>query len=361
MAHQANFEYEAVRYLVDKCGLYEFTHQGKQDRVVRNSDPVCLDIKELLTEIKQWAIDSGKLFGNTCPKGMSLNNRVFCYDISAYKNTFLAAFWNEVPKGTRGIGTLPKDKPVKNQVPSNTPISPSDIPGYMTYFLFAPKYNNMFLPIKLTQSGERANNLATSNMKQYLINYITGESLYRYKSEDGTYTFSDKPKGTQNRVPHSSLTPRVQWTKVRDDADLDTVLKNSTEVTKLTYKFNQPDKIKSKANGRLQLIKQAVMGVKRNDNALDNRREIEMIIPVNGVSQQEIYELVRDFEEYDKTQAFNVGFKLKKDSREYWLDKTYKKKEGRLVVSVQPQNHDVPILKDLHRKLFNDLEDFLIG
>ncbi|ADZ92901.1 hypothetical protein [Marinomonas mediterranea] len=356
---QANFEYEAIRYLVDKCGLYESVYQGEQQVMVRNSSPLCLDIKELLAEIKKWAIDSGKAFGNTCPNGMSLSNRVFCYDITEYNGTYLAAFWNEVPKGKRGVGTLPKDKPVKDQVPSNAKISPSDIPGYMTYFLFAPKYNNMFLPIKLRQPGETANNLATSNMKQYLLNYIRDHSEYRIKSENGSYTFSDKPRGTKNRLPHSSLTPRLDWTKVKDDADLETVFANASSVTKLTYKFNQPDKIKSKANKRLFSIKQAVQDVKDHDKHLDPRREIEMIIPVTGISKQELDELVRDFEEYDKTQAFNVGFKLQKDSREYWLDKTYRKKDGRLMVMVQPKNNDFPILKDLHQKLFSELENFL--
>lgn len=356
----SDFEIEMSLYKLEKCGLYESTLQGNQQRILRNEPAKALLIDELLREIKKWAVDSDRPFGNTCPSGIADSSRIYCYNITEYKGTFLAAFWVAMAKGKNSINKLSRSKPIKNVVPTDAKanLTDDDIAGYMAYFIFVPE-KNRFAPVQLRHIGTDKNPVSTPKMKAYLNAYINYETGYLMK-EDGGSSFSEKPKGTEGRVPNSNLVSRLEWSRETGDPELQVVKDKSRDIYKLTYKFRQPEKIMNHANSKLNYFRQMFADFKLGNDDLDNRKEMEVVIPIlNGLDVSEIIELENNFEEFSEGEAFNVGFKIHKDPKEYWLDKTYRKFSDKMSVQTEAKNREFPVLLDLHKKLFDKAGSFL--
>ena len=351
-----DFEVELVLNELSKCGLYEGQLKGDRRIVESNAQPKCLDIEELLLEMEKWAITSGTDLCNACPDTVAEGKKTYLYEVTKHKNTYLAGFWVAVPRSKTGVSSMPGNKPTSSTKPksSKSRLDPKDIPGYMAYYLFMPK-KKRFASIQLWFKGYTKPAAALPKLKEYLIGYINGHSTYR--CEKGG--FSEFPKNHKSYMLNSNLVSRVDWARCVGDTDLAIVKKNASKVYRLTYKIKNPDLITSGANEMLWDVKESVNKFKHDNHNHDDRKQLKLVVPVAGMTLKDIEELEDNYEDFSEDEAFNVGFRISRDSKEYWLSGSYKKASDSLNLTKLSSDSEFPDQNNLHSQILDKFDTFL--
>ncbi|MDG2959865.1 hypothetical protein P7L91_03285 [Bisgaard Taxon 10/6] len=317
-------------YQIKRCGLYVRSKHGG------SSSEKFLNVKELLEDLKQWAI--GKTLADT-DVFKNKNNSSFCTylaDIKTNTDSALLVMWNQVPSTEAGVLSLPNNSTVGSiqQADANA-IKANSIPGYPTYFWFVPS-KNIFATICFNTIIN-----GRGDMEKYIRQFMKLFSKHVIKELDQQSNqlevkgYSLDPNNPQETIYKYPPTFQSQLYPLSQGLD---VLKNrAPEIKKITKKAT--------AEYRTEISKKFFQkalamftGIKRTPSASDTFSiNTEISIP-NGLTAQEVQGLYDEWlDDISSLHSLDYGFAML-GGEQLWFSHALAKWEGELSLSFTEQN-----------------------
>lgn len=296
-------------YDIYKCGLY---------RLKKDESPTLGNLEEFLTQLQKWAKHESMVLANTCtyaPEGTDDTYKTYCYDILCNKNLVLLTTWNEIPKSQGNqILSVSSTATVGNATINSADIKKGDIPGYVTYFLFFLKENQL-----ATINFDHSLN-GRKNLEKYLTEFISKISSYAE-----TTTTVDDEGNTHDQIVYKineddeplMLTAYFETRLVRNKTNIALLIENFDSIRKI-HKHNEIPFFTHESKTYWQ--KFSTFSNKKDDE-LKARYSLEM--KYQPSTEDEIRTIIEDWEQNHKSTKWeDLGFSILGKSSPIWLSGT---------------------------------------
>jgi hypothetical protein len=301
----------SLRYFyIERCGYFNSSRKKKQQYE---------NITATLNNIKKYI--QNKSIEET---GIANNNNkqpptTFILDIKHNDDFWLFTLWNVTDKGAANemISLNPKSK-IGNLESEEITAGKGKKFGFVSYFLINPEHR--FYATLLPESAEYA---GRKEFDQYIKNFLHIDPDFvsmvpEQRSEDGTELQLEYQRYTLPTNIKGNISPHFFSRLLKSPSEVDYVIRNYTKITKIVNQFytkiNKEDKNQDIS---LSYLVKKMFG----DTQLFTPMEyfsIKSIIDAKFSKEADLKKWIQDWEDFSESED-DCGFKLKGDSKIYWL------------------------------------------
>ncbi|GAW97955.1 MULTISPECIES: hypothetical protein [Colwellia] len=302
-------------YNIEKCGLYDY---GSDDIKLGN-------VPKLLNQLMTWVKREGKPLEETCTYAIEESedvDRTFCYDLvkNGVTGDFLLTTWNETPSYEGKVAAVKAKSKVGSAKVEFTQLPKDSIPGYATYFWFVPS-KNVFATIRFQH---RLN--GKKNLDKYFKEFISKFSDYVVLSDEGKADFNIVGYSDSSESDPLNLHALFKTSIVRKPGQISYILDQCHNIRKV----ERHNRLSPTLESNQDLWQKALLGLglKKARN-LNSEVNFSYQFPFTP-SEQELKEMVKDWEDNHDAKWDDIGFTLKGEQAPRWLSNSLARSEYEL-------------------------------
>lgn len=329
-------------YSISRCGYYK---RG-------NYQSSLTDLSSTLNEIKDWIV--GKTLQQTKTTDfLDLKNEqlpVYCVGLEkSQSNHFLMATWNEIENISGNISSISKNEPISTATSNvESTILPEDnIPGFATFFWFIPE-DDIVATIRFNHIEN-----GMIKMNSFIKGFLARFSKYAIIEADENERENIKILGYGSEKDYeTNLYPYFDTRLKRLNGKVEYIKNNIDKITKIIRKASVSSEVPQDESFFRSLMTK--IGSKQN-RKLD--REIEFRLEVKTKpNYKELNDIIDSWREEHESVWDDVGFKMKKEDKPYWLSSEIPTKD--IELNVNRINNEFVKLDDLLNELDQKLDIF---
>ncbi|MCU7839182.1 MAG: hypothetical protein KZQ94_07365 [Candidatus Thiodiazotropha sp. (ex Troendleina suluensis)] len=274
-----------------------------------------------LAATKTFEIEEGDDFGNT-----------FCFDIENNIDTgdFVLTTWNETPNVEGNVAAVSANSKVGQADVEMIEVSEDRIPGFATYFWFAPSHSLLAtIRFQHNLNGHRA-------LVKYINEFMAKFSCYAVVDEDDEeveHAVIGYQENDESEI--INLNPLFKSVVLRKAGKIEFIKENRNRIRKMIRKNLLSPKVQDTKglfdrfmiNLGLQQAPQLVADIKAKYEVSYNPDE------------EELERIINRWEESHETKWDDVGFKMERDKGTHWLSHSLIKYD--LKLDVERENLEV--------------------
>ena len=292
-------------YRIRSCGYYR---RGDRDVAQFGSVP------GVLGELQQWG--RGRLLGQTkCFDSTDAILPAYLVDVRSSGNNWLLTLWNEIESTEGGIASMDGLATVGRADATLTELDANAIPGFPTYFWFLPD-RNLLATVRVDQRSA-----GHSQMNRYLQGF-----LHRFTShvvlgeepgEDDEFQIVGYRRAATTPITH--FRPRFESRMLTKSGPVDWLRERADRINRVARR----GQLQMNDRAERQLWQKALdsFGL-THPTAAPITVKMNYDIEVNGLTGEEFDNVLEEYAE-EPADLNRYGFRIRGDSKTYWLDHEY--------------------------------------
>ncbi len=296
---------------------YEVKTMGLYGRKGQNSKVQHLTPKDLMKELMEWGYGVNRKFIETAtyqPNSKTLES--YCLDFHEDNGEYILALWNKVPSTKNGYGSVSAKSSTLDAKVQHTKIGKDHIPGYPTFFYISPS-KKCIATIKLDNHV-----LGLTQFRSYIKGYLRHFSSHLVNRKEGNELIQglcadSKPIGIpDNRIPDKGIIPSFLISPLKDVLPEEYLMNNAHFVTKIVKDVTTEKLLFDHKETSVERWSRAIRGI-----PISRKETSRLTIPVT-FTYAHVSQLIKQYQDNDFSDEYNVGFIFKGDKKIHWLDGT---------------------------------------